>query len=229
MEIDLNKVVKQYTQDQSNHGQTSTGEITAVEREIVERFFQSISALYGAGKCRATWPTPGEKKAAMRIWAPRIIGMGWQKLNQRLVYAQSQMHLEDWSWPNIGLILRGDQQPCAGGMAAQSYRDSSEVLALPRAKGDRGAGQAALDTLKADLEQALKFKDKDAEKRLQADRAELRRLEAKHVPFGYYLRKTDSGDYASTTIRHPFNNIQDGKHTLSEDREWMYSEEGKAL
>ena len=209
------------SQTRSTNGHS--GELTAVEREVVNRFFQSLTLLYGAPKMKATWPTPELKLGAKTIWANRIIDLGWQELNRRLEYAQSQMHLKDWAWPNIALILRGDQQPCAGGMAAQSYRDSSEVLALPRAKGDRKAGQAALDTLKADLEQALKLKDKDAEKRLQADRAELRRLEAKHVPFGYYLRETDSGDYASTTIRHPFNNIKDGKHTLSDEKSWMYA------
>ena len=214
-------MVSSQTRSTSGH----SGELTAVEREVVNRFFQSLTLLYGSPKMKATWPTPELKLGAKKIWAEKIINLGWQELNRRLEYAQSQMHLKDWEWPNIALILRGEQQPGAGGIASQSYRDSSEVLALPKGKGDRRAGRAALDALKADLEQSLQFKNKDAEKRLQAERAELRRLEEKHVPFGYYLRKTDAGDYVPTNIRHPFNNIKDGEHTLSEDKEWMYSDE----
>ena len=221
MDIDLNKVISSQTHSPSGHD----GELTAVEREVVNRFFQSLTLLYGSPKMKATWPTPELKLGAKKIWAEKIIRLGWQELNKRLEYAQSQMHMKEWEWPNIALILRGEQQPGAGGLAAQSYRDASDVLALPSRKSDRTASQAALDTLRADLDVSLQEKDKAATEQHRAERAELRRLENKHVPFGYYLRETESGDYVPATIRHSFNNIEHGNHTLGEEKGWMYEKQ----
>ena len=64
------------------------------------------------------------------------------------------MHLKEYEWPNIAVILRGDAQPGDTGVSALSYRPAAEVISLPRPVSDRKAGQAILDALKVYLDRA---------------------------------------------------------------------------
>ena len=89
----------------STHGEEGSS-YTELELEIVNRFFQSLTVLYGAAKMRATWPDSDLRRAAKRLWAPKIIGLGWAETNRRLEFAAKNMHLKEYEWPNIAVILR---------------------------------------------------------------------------------------------------------------------------
>jgi len=79
------------------------------DQRKIELFFGLVRSVYGAGKFSSQWPTDLDIQAAKTMWADQINEHSPDELRDALKNAQGQAAngLEDWQWPNIGLILSG--------------------------------------------------------------------------------------------------------------------------
>lgn len=79
------------------------------DKRKIELFFTLIRTVYGAGKFASQWPTDLDLQAAKTMWADEINMHSADELREALKNAQHQAAngLEEWQWPNIGLILSG--------------------------------------------------------------------------------------------------------------------------
>jgi len=79
------------------------------DNRLVELFFTLIRTVYGAAKFASQWPTDLDLQAAKTMWADEITQHSPDELRDALKNAQYQAAngLEEWQWPNIGMILSG--------------------------------------------------------------------------------------------------------------------------
>lgn len=179
------------------------------DKQRVVKFFAMLKVVYGAARYAATWDSEALETAAMKLWAPDILRYTDVQLSEKLAYAKGMSYLQEWRFPDVGLILRGDRQAGASGQAALSYKPASEVLALQNkpTSAVSASGQAFLDDLRGDL-------DKDADKRKESLTAayseaqvEVDALVEKHLPYGYYQQEhvDDNGQvfYRVSDRKHP--------------------------
>jgi hypothetical protein len=78
----------------------------------IDMFFQLLRGLYGASKMATAWPTDLDLQLAKKLWADQINKHTEQELRAAITNAQEQITKgeEEFSWPNVGLILSGTRR-----------------------------------------------------------------------------------------------------------------------
>lgn len=75
----------------------------------IDHFFSLIRGVYGASKFASQWPTDLDIQAAKKLWADEIAAHTPEELAKAIKNAQHMAAngLDEWQWPNIGMILSG--------------------------------------------------------------------------------------------------------------------------
>ena len=106
----------------------------------VEFFFRLLRGLYGAGKMQNAWPTDLDMQLAQKLWEGDINKHSEEELRGAIDNAKKQIQLgeEEWSWPNIGLILSGAKKPRVNSpdvVALLNHEESPEQKAARKELG----------------------------------------------------------------------------------------------
>lgn len=75
--------------------------------DATQYFFAKLRIVYGASKFDTYWPTDTEVRQVKREWAEQIGRLTREEIDNAMDHAKRMMYEEDWSWPNVGLILSG--------------------------------------------------------------------------------------------------------------------------
>ena len=73
-------------------------------RELAERFFRSLYAIYGSDKMAKLYPTPKGRQDAIALWTPQIVANAHQ-IDSLLKAAMD--NIGDYPFPDIGRVLAG--------------------------------------------------------------------------------------------------------------------------
>jgi hypothetical protein len=190
------------------------------QKQRVVKFFALMKAIYGAARYQSQWDSQEAEKASMQVWAPKIAAFTDNELSDKLHYAQSMSYLPEYKFPDVGMILRGEQQVGAAGQAALSYRPASEVLGLPKKATveAKSKGQAFLDHLREDIDKHADKRRKSLTAAEDEAQADIQRLVEKHVPFGKYHGPHTDVDgntfWRAGQKDHHFESIHEGPHCL---------------
>ena len=106
----------------------------------VEFFFRLLRGLYGAGKMQNAWPTDLDMQLAQKLWECDINKHSEEELRGAIDNAKKQIQLgeDEWSWPNIGLILSGAKKPRGNSpdvVALLNYEESEQSKAVRKEHG----------------------------------------------------------------------------------------------